>query len=87
VASLAHGDSADGCWSAPRDRLLVDAVDALHDDARLGDRLYGEMAAEFSDAQLLDLFMLCGWYHAISYAANGAAVELEDGAPRFDDAR
>ncbi len=26
-----------------------------------------------------------GWYHAISYAANAARVELEPGAPRFAD--
>jgi len=29
--------------------------------------------------------MLCGWYHAISFAANGARVPLEDSAPRFED--
>ena len=29
--------------------------------------------------------MLCGWYHAISYAANAAGVGLEQGAPTFDD--
>jgi hypothetical protein len=29
--------------------------------------------------------MLCGWYHAISFTANGARVALEDGAPRFSD--
>ena len=34
---------------------------------------------------VLDLLMLAGWYHAISYAANAARVELEDGAPRFHD--
>ena len=29
--------------------------------------------------------MLFGWYHAISFAANGARVAREDGAPRFAD--
>jgi len=29
--------------------------------------------------------MLCGWYHAIGFAANGARVPLEDSAPRFED--
>lgn len=35
--------------------------------------------------QLLDLFLLAGWYHAISFAANAAGVEPEDGAPRLAD--
>ena len=29
--------------------------------------------------------MLCGWYHAISFAANGVGLDMEDGAPRFED--
>jgi hypothetical protein len=29
------------------------------------------------------LFLLAGWYHAISFAANAARVEPEDWAPRL----
>jgi hypothetical protein len=43
------------------------------------------MAEMFSEEQLLDLLMLAGWYHAISFTANGARVACEDGAPRFAD--
>ena len=39
------------------------------------------------DAQLLDLLLLCGWYHAISFTARAARVPLEDGAPTFDSVR
>jgi hypothetical protein len=41
--------------------------------------------AHFSEEQALDLFMLAGWYHAISYAANGARVDTEPGTPTFAD--
>jgi hypothetical protein len=34
---------------------------------------------------LLDLFLLCGRYYAISFAANAGRVPLEDGAPRIGD--
>jgi len=53
----------------------------------VADELWRRLAAEFSEVQLLDLLLLCGWYHAISFAANAARVPLEDGAPRFEDAR
>jgi hypothetical protein len=66
---------------------VIEAVDALHDTGTIDDALWTRLATEFTDAQLLDLTLLCGWYHAISFAANGARVALEDGAPRFDDAR
>jgi hypothetical protein len=29
--------------------------------------------------------MLSGWYHAISFVANGVELDLEEGVPRFDD--
>lgn len=85
VTSLTHGDATDSCWTSQRDRLLVEAADELHNTAAITDALYIRLSDTFTDAELLDLFMLCGWYHAISYAANGAGVELEDAAPRFND--
>ncbi|MCP4960763.1 MAG: carboxymuconolactone decarboxylase family protein [Actinomycetia bacterium] len=85
VSSLTHGSPDDPCWTDHRDRLLITAADQLHDDARLGDDLYADLTSTLSEAELLDLTMLCGWYHAISYAANGAQVDLEEYAPRFSD--
>jgi hypothetical protein len=34
---------------------------------------------------LHDLLLLCGCYHAISFAARAVRVEPEPGAPRFAD--
>ena len=72
VASLTHGSRPTRCWTDDRDRLLVEAVDRLHDRADLGEELWRRLAAVFSEAELLDLTMLCGWYHAISFTANAA---------------
>ena len=43
------------------------------------------LAPLFREEQLLDVLMLAGWYHAISFTANGARVACEDGAPHFAD--
>ena len=85
ITSLTHGDACDPCWTDERDRLLIEAADALHDAADIGDDLWHRLAGMFSEEQLLDLLMLAGWYHAISFTANGARVAREDGAPRFAD--
>ncbi len=85
ITSLTHGDASDLCRADERDRLLVLAADALHDTATIGDELARRLQQHFSDEQVLDLLLLAGWYHAISYAANGVQVELEPGAPRFSD--
>jgi alkylhydroperoxidase family enzyme len=82
IASLTHGGPEDACWST-RERLLVRLVDELHESNDIGDGLWAELSAEFDDTQLLDLLLLCGWYHAISFTARAARVPLEAGAPTF----
>ena len=87
VTSLAHGDQEDPCWLVERERLLIAAADCLHDTSTIDDQLWPRLAEAFTDQELLDLFLLCGWYHAVSFAANAAGVALEPHAPRLDDVR
>ena len=87
IASLTSGDASDPCWAEPRERLLIRTVDALHDGADIDDALWDELSAAFTPEELLDLLMLCGWYHAISFTANAARVPLEPTTPRFADFR
>jgi alkylhydroperoxidase family enzyme len=87
ISSLTHGGADDSCWSAQRDRLLIRAVDALCDYRDVDDALWEALSAEFDDCQLLDLTMLCGWYHAISFTARVARVPLEPGSPTFASTR
>jgi alkylhydroperoxidase family enzyme len=83
ITSLTHGRPADACWLDERDRLLIRACDELHQTSTISDPLWSALAAEFTAEQLLDLTLLAGWYHAISYAARAAGVELEPGSPTF----
>jgi alkylhydroperoxidase family enzyme len=64
IRSLVDGAAEDPCWG-PRDRLLIRAVDELHEHADIEDALWDELAEELSSVQLLDLTLLSGWYHAI----------------------
>jgi alkylhydroperoxidase family enzyme len=85
LASLTTGSADDRCWAEPAEQALIEAVDQLHDGAAIDDATWDRLAADRSEAQLLDLLLLTGWYHAISYAANGARVAPEVWAPRFAD--
>ena len=77
ITSLTKGGASDPCWADERDRLLIEAADALHDSADIGEDLWHQLARLFSEEQLLDLLMLAGWYHAIGFTANGARVACE----------
>ncbi|HLM63397.1 MAG TPA: carboxymuconolactone decarboxylase family protein [Acidimicrobiales bacterium] len=85
IASLTSGDASDACWTDERDRVLVEAADALHDTHDIDDALWARLAATFDDAQLLDLLALAGWYHAVSYLARATRLANEPGAPTFGD--
>ena len=87
VASLAHGYATDECWADDRDRLLIATVDVLHDTADVPDELWEALSRHFDERQLLDILLLTGWYHAISYVARAARVPLEPGAPTFASVR
>lgn len=84
--SITHGSPEDACWPGD-EATVIRAVDELHEGSDISDSTWEALKAFLSDEQLLDLLMLAGWYHAISFAANGARVPLEDGAPRFSDFR
>jgi hypothetical protein len=85
MGSLAHGSSADACWTEPRDRLLVELAEQLHHESDVDDRLWGGLSRHFDEGQLLDLLALCGWYHAVSFIVRAARVEPEPGLTRFAD--
>lgn len=85
TASLVHGGPSDACWTSERERLLIQAVDALHEHSDIDDALWARLASVFDDLQLLDLLLLCGWYHAVSFAARAARLPHEPGAPDFAD--
>ena len=82
--SITHGRPGDPCW--PHDEAaLLRAVDELHEHADINDATWAALASILTAEQILDVLLLAGWYHAISYAANAARVALENGAPHFAD--
>ncbi len=82
LRATVRGTAADPAWSET-DRLLVRLVDELHDTARVSDGRWQELAARWPAETLLELLVLVGWYHVISFVANGARVEHEPWAQRF----
>jgi len=82
VAATVHGGADNPSWSPP-ERALIRLADELHDAARVSGALWGELRRLWNDEQLVELVVLAGFYHTISFVVNGLGVELEPGAPRF----
>lgn len=79
------GSAEDPAFSGEQ-AVLIELVDALHDQAAVSDALWARLAGRYTEAQLVELMMLVGQYHGVSYLANALAVELEESAERFPSA-
>jgi alkylhydroperoxidase family enzyme len=83
AATVRDGPDA-ACWSE-EDAALVRLADTLHERARLSDAEWASLRTRFSEAEILEALMVCGFYRTVAYLANGLALPLEPGAARFPD--
>ncbi len=82
VRATALAAPDDPLWSE-REALLVTLVDELHDTARVSDATWAALAKRWTDVQLIELIVIVGWYHLISFVANAAQVAPEPWATPF----
>jgi alkylhydroperoxidase family enzyme len=73
-------------WS-PRERLLMSAVDELHDSARMSRETWDALTGHYDEAQLLELLVLAGWYRTIAQLINSLEIDLEPWADTFPGVR
>lgn len=82
AATLAPDGAAAACWST-EERLIMQLADQLHATSRVGAALWAALKATFSDEQILELIVLAGLYHMISFVVNGLDLPPETYAARF----
>jgi alkylhydroperoxidase family enzyme len=86
IAATVRAGRDDPIWSAP-ERSVIRLADELYDSAGVSDCAYAELEVHFTAAQILELVIICGWYHTISFVINAASVQLEPWAARFPSDR
>jgi alkylhydroperoxidase family enzyme len=77
---ITEGPSAG--WSA-EDALLLRAADELHERQRIADDTWAALAARYDERQLIEVPMVVGQYHLVSFTLNSLGVPLEDGLAGF----
>ena len=89
-AGLSDAEVRATCAAAPtpglfsaHDAAILRLCDSLHASASVDDALWAELARELSSAQIVELLVLAGFYHTVSFATNALRIELEPSAPRF----
>ena len=82
VHSTARGGPDDACWSA-EERSVIRLADQLHATSAVSEPVWQEASSSFGPEQLIELVLLAGLYHAVSFMANAFGVQHEESAPRF----
>jgi alkylhydroperoxidase family enzyme len=82
VSATCAAEPPAGVFSAV-ERAILALCDALHERAQATDALWRSLAAQLEPAQLLELLVLAGFYHTVSFVTNACRIELEAGAARF----
>ena len=71
-------------WSDD-DRALIALADDLCRDDVVSDDTWSALAGRWSDAELVELLVVAGFYRLVSGFLNSAGVELGPGVPGFPD--
>lgn len=67
----------------PFDATLLRAADELHQDHTISDGTWAELVERYDEQQLIEIPMVVGQYHLVSFTLNALGVPLEDEAERF----
>ncbi len=81
IERVRSGPAAPG-WGE-RQRLLLEAADAMHADGEVGDELWARLAVELDEVRLIELCMLIGHYEMLAMTLNTLRVEPERGPGRL----
>jgi 4-carboxymuconolactone decarboxylase len=82
VERVKEGPGAAG-WS-DRQRLILMAADELHLQSQLSDATWSGLREHLDEAQLIEVTIFVGFYHAIASFLNSVGVEVEPELERLD---
>jgi 4-carboxymuconolactone decarboxylase len=79
IQRVVAGPDAPG-WTA-FEATLLRATDELHADACIADATWEELARSYTVEQLIEVPMLVGHYHLVSFTLNSLGIQREPGVP------
>ena len=85
-SSAVHKDPHSDEWSE-KDGALMDAVDELHQQFKIGDQTWKKLAENYDNQQLIEICMVIGQYHMVAFTLNSLEIESEPGVPGFPEPR
>ena len=77
LQSLRGPGASDPCWVDQAEKHALAMIDELHSTHDVCDQTWAQLVGETDEQTALELVLLCGWYHAISFAVKALRLPLE----------
>jgi 4-carboxymuconolactone decarboxylase len=74
-------DGADAPGWTEHESTLMRAADELHADACISDATWAALASVYTVEQMIEVPMLVGQYHLVSFTLNSLGIQREPGVP------
>jgi alkylhydroperoxidase family enzyme len=74
-------DGADAPAWTEHESTLLRAADELHADACISDATWAALASAYTVEQMIEVPMLVGQYHLVSFTLNSLGIQREPGVP------
>jgi len=84
IGDTLKGNCDTNLWTN-KHQLLFRLVDQLHETQTIDDKLWQQLAEHYANDQVIELIMLAGLYHAVSFMVNATGITNEEFAPTFND--
>lgn len=81
IERIKEGPDTPG-WD-PFDATLLRTADELHDESCISDATWAVLAARYDERQLIEVPMLVGQYHLVSFTLRSLGVQREPGVEGF----
>jgi 4-carboxymuconolactone decarboxylase len=79
LAALLADDAAGANWTR-LERLLLAAVDELHDTSTISAATWDALTGHWKPSELLEIIILVGHYHLVAFFMNATGAPPEEGA-------
>jgi 4-carboxymuconolactone decarboxylase len=66
-----------------REAALIALVNELHETSKISNSTWASLEAFWDEKQLIELIVLVGWYHTISFLCNATQIPMESWAAPF----
>jgi 4-carboxymuconolactone decarboxylase len=80
IKALATADPSAGDWSADDQALVAVADDLCRDDC-VSDATFAQLQSRWSEAEIMELIVVAGFYRLVSGFLNSTGVQLDPGVP------